>query len=45
MTEIDYEDQFFLAFRAGYDKGARFIERTNPSDAEVWAAYCEYLRL
>lgn len=41
-NEIDYEDQFFLAYLAGWRTGAPSFDRT--PDATIWRFCVEYLK-
>lgn len=40
--EIDYNDQFFLAFRRGFDMGAAHGSGSL-DDSALWIAFLEYL--
>jgi len=39
--EIDYNDQFYLAFRAGYDLGVQ--AGSEMREDVLWMAFLEYL--
>lgn len=40
--QIDYNDQFFLAFRAGFDLGAQH-GTGSLDDSSLWMSFLEYL--